>query len=313
MSRASILPPNASALMRAVDKAAPDWGTLPATLRGGLYGHPLALAPWLAAEWGLAPFAPYFPDTTALIDAGLPWLRERGTPAAVRRVLGWLGYTHAKVEDDGWWLHIDPGRRVTPAELRPMAHLVRASLPVHVAFYRVHHGLDGRHIRLDNGPPLDAGWLDNDTGVPIDVGPHGDPIHLSQAGGAVTGCQPPAHQALQAGACDWRALAAVRLDQITLDAWALDGAVRSPLTDGTQIRYAAMAPRRARLEAWATPGRIRTTLCAHRLAAPHAAAASCHATAPLALFAEHDRRWDASSWQAGRWAINAETRTTGEP
>ena len=44
MSRPHILPPNASALMRAIDQAAPAWDALPA-LRGPIWGHPLALAP----------------------------------------------------------------------------------------------------------------------------------------------------------------------------------------------------------------------------------------------------------------------------
>src|SRR5256885_368192 len=103
-------------------------------------GEPAAFLPWLAAEWGIAQFDRYFDDVPALIANGLPWLRERGTAASMQRALGWLGYDGAQLDEDGAWLHLDLGRIIGDAELASVAHVVRASLPAHVRFYRVFHG-----------------------------------------------------------------------------------------------------------------------------------------------------------------------------
>ena len=113
--RPTILPTGSTALERAVDQSAPRWDTLAAAAHPLDGRHPEPFKPWLAAEWALAEFARYFDSTDELIAAALPWLMQRGTAAAVQCALGWLGYTNATVDQDGAWLHIDPGRLVTPA------------------------------------------------------------------------------------------------------------------------------------------------------------------------------------------------------
>src|SRR5256885_9108417 len=75
---------------------------------------------------------------------------------------------------------LDLGRIIGDAELASVAHVVRASLPAHVRFYRVFHGHDLRPLRLDHGPGLDAGMLDNDSGTWIDVSPYGEPVKRSE-------------------------------------------------------------------------------------------------------------------------------------
>lgn len=221
MTRPHILPPNASAMMRAVDQAAPAWDALPA-LRGPLWGHPLALAPWLASEWALAPLARYFADTGTLIAAGQPWLLERGTARAVRRALGWIGLPGAVCVEDGPYLHIRFARPPAPAQLPAIVHLATASIPAHVRLWRIFGGDDPRVLRLDAGPALDSGVLDNDGGAWLPTDP---PIlgHFTQRH-AVLAPRPPRGQP-QGMRTDAWAGRHVHDDSWRLDAWRLDSRV----------------------------------------------------------------------------------------
>ncbi|WGG48835.1 phage tail protein [Rugamonas sp. DEMB1] len=167
---ARLLPSNATPLERALARAAPRaaldaLADAPAGLRRPQASCG-ALAPWLAAEWQLAEFAPYFDSTAALIEAGLPWLRQRGTAASVKRALSWLGY-QATLEEEGPWLQIDPGDAYAQLRVDAVAQLVRASLPAHARLYRMYHGYDLRPLRLDGGR-LDDALLDDDSGVLVD-------------------------------------------------------------------------------------------------------------------------------------------------
>lgn len=164
--RRHLLPPQATALERAVDQSAPQWDDLADAFTAPSVGEPEAFAPWLAAEYELSQFAPYFASTAELIAQGLPWLFVRGSAASVRRALAWVGFPDVHIEEDGPYLHIDLGRIATADEVSRAAHVVRASLPAHVHFYRVFHGYDLRPIVLDRGPALDAGMLDGYSGVP---------------------------------------------------------------------------------------------------------------------------------------------------
>lgn len=163
-----LLPPQTTALERAVADVAPAWDAFAGITANIETARPVVYKPWLAAEWHLAQFAPLFADLDALFAEGLPWLLERGTVASVRRALSWLGYGDVLIEEDGAYLHIDPGAIVDDAAIAAMRRVVVASLPAHVRFYRVFHDYDLRPIRLDHGPALDAGMLDNDSGVWVD-------------------------------------------------------------------------------------------------------------------------------------------------
>lgn len=167
-TRTSLLPSGSSALEKLIDEQCPDWNNLLATVQADSAhtgNHP-SHKPWLAAEWGLSPFADQFDSLDALLEAGVPWLLERGSAAAVRRVLGWLGYTtNVVLEEEGPYLHIDLGRVASAEELEVVARLVRHSIPLHVHFYRVYHGWDLRALRLDGGQPLDQAMLDTDSGA----------------------------------------------------------------------------------------------------------------------------------------------------
>lgn len=298
--RPTILPTGSTALERAVDQSAPRWDTLAAAAHPLDGRHPEPFKPWLAAEWALAEFARYFDSTDELIAAALPWLMQRGTAAAVQCALGWLGHTNATVDQDGAWLHIDPGRLVNPAELPAIAHVVRASIPAHVNFFRVYHMLDGRAIELDAGR-LDEGLLDGDTGEPFPVDPWGDPLILSQGDGHLRQAPAPAlapviHAHLQCAARHAR-----RPDELRLDAWTLDGEWDAPPTHASTQTSLRQAPD------WHPPEPIASqSLWLHLAAAPsplNAPPTAAHADTQARLAAPIHRqsapwvgRWDNSPW-----------------
>lgn len=222
MAHRSILPPQRTALERAIDETVPQWDALVARLEPASVRENSSFQPWLAMQWQVAQFASYFASTDALLTAALPWLFERGSAASVRRALGWLGYVQAVViEEDGALLHIDPGRLTQPWELAAIAHVVRASLPLHVAFWRVYHGHDLRPLRLD-GHSLDGALLDNDSGVPIDVSPYGSPVKLSQGATRIQSTGAPQLQAVQAMQRLHITTVVTYDDRMVLDAWRLD-------------------------------------------------------------------------------------------
>lgn len=165
----SLLPPNATLLERAIDTAAPrslldTLAGAPASLKSAPHDE---IVPWLAAEWFLADFIGYFPDARTLIAAGLPWLKVRGTAAAVKQALIWIGMS-ATLEEDGARLQIDPGTAAAPTRLADIKHLVGASIPAHVQLYRMYHGYDMRRIGLSGPAALDDGLLSDDSGIWID-------------------------------------------------------------------------------------------------------------------------------------------------
>jgi hypothetical protein len=165
-----LLPTGSTRIEQAVDSALPRFEGLVQALHPLSSQHPEPFKPWLAAEWQLAQFASQFATLDALIDNGLPWLIERGSAASVLRVLQWLGYADGvKIEEEGPYLHIDLGRVASAQELEPVARLVRASIPLHVDFYRVYHGWDLRALRLDGGQRLDKALLDTDSGGWVDT------------------------------------------------------------------------------------------------------------------------------------------------
>lgn len=212
-----LLPPQSSELERALVQVAPAWDAFTGLGANLEAGRPAALAPWLAAEWELAQFAALFDSTEALIAAGLPWLFERGSAASVRRVLGWLGYqAGVAIEEDAAYLHIDLGRVAAPAEIERLAQVVRASLPAHMRLYRVFFAHDLRPIWLDRGPPLDAGTLDDDSGVWLgDVKASFGQRRAADIGAPDT---QPMGQALTAR----RTTLLSYDDRLLLDAWRLD-------------------------------------------------------------------------------------------
>lgn len=223
----TILPPQSTELERAVDQCTPHWGPLADAVEPATVQANAQFQPWLAVQWQVAQFAPYFNTVDELLAEAVPWLMERGNAASLRRVLGWLGYDNVTIDEQGAWLHIDVGQPLQPEELARVAHVVRASLPAHVTFYRVFHGYDVRPIVLDRGPALDAGMLDGYSGV---LGQHGVVESFAIRRGRTL---PPAPIGQPQ-----RASTAVRMhvaryaDVPILDAWRLDSPVITAVSGG---------------------------------------------------------------------------------
>ena len=226
--RRTLLPPQSTPLERAIDQTFPQWDALADAFTVPSVGEPEQFAPWLAAEYELAQFAPYFPTTAELIEQGLQWLFTRGTAASVVRALGWVGFAGSKVDEDGAYLHINLGRPATAEEMARVAHVVRASLPAHVHFYRVFNPLnDVRRIVLDRAPGMDTGMLDGDSGV---MGPDGVKLSFGERSGATLPAAPA--DALPAISTQQR-VGLIRYDDMpVLDAWRLDSHVLMGVSGG---------------------------------------------------------------------------------
>lgn len=222
-----ILPPQSTNLERAVDQTMPAWGRMADAIEPASIRADPQFQPWLAVHWQVAQFAPYFPTMAALLAEALPWLMERGSAASLRRALGWLGFHSVVIDEDGAWLHIDVGQPLQADQLAAVAHLVRASLPAHVHFYRVFHGYDVRPIVLDRGPALDAGMLDGYSGVP------GGSDLVVSFGERDGGTLPTATAQGGTGAQTQVRVSTSRYDDMpVLDAWRLDSHILAGLSGG---------------------------------------------------------------------------------
>ena len=275
--RRTLLPPQSTSLERALDQTFPQWDALADAFTVPSVGEPEQFAPWLAAEYELAQFAPYFPTTAELIEQGLQWLFTRGTAASVVRALGWVGFAGAEVDEDGAYLHINLGRPATAEEMARVAHVVRASLPAHVHFYRVFNPLnDVRRSVLDRAPGRDTGMLDGDSGV---MGPDGVKLSFGERSGATLPAAPA--DALPAISTHQR-VGLIRYDDMpVLDAWRLDSHVLMGVSGGVMELFRstttahtpgggalATAEARTHVAPWVTPAPVAAGAAAHLSTAP---------------------------------------------
>ena len=275
--RRTLLPPQSTSLERALDQTFPQWDALADAFTVPSVGEPEQFAPWLAAEYELAQFAPYFPTTAELIEQGLQWLFTRGTAASVVRALGWVGFAGSKVDEDGAYLHINLGRPATAEEMARVAHVVRASLPAHVHFYRVFNPLnDVRRIVLDRAPGMDTGMLDGDSGV---MGPDGVKLSFGERSGATLPAAPA--DALPTISTQQR-VGLIRYDDMpVLDAWRLDSHVLMGVSGGVMELFRstttahtpgggalATAEARASVGPWVAAESVAAGAAAHLSTAP---------------------------------------------
>lgn len=275
-ARRHILPPSTTALERTIDQATPAWDTMADAFPLPRNGTPSAVLPWVAAELQLTTFARYHATTQALIDAGRAWLLVRGTAAAVLLALAWVGFGAARVDEDGAYLHIHLGRPASAAEMGDIAHVVRASVPAHVRFWRVYWGYDLRPVRLDSPHGLDFGMLDNDSGVWIPVA-DGEPVKAS-FGICKTASAPQPSGTAQALHTHTRSAKLTYDDMIQLDSWRLDshvlvdafggiGELRRSITAAYQRTAPGPAqPGVAQITAAAWDGPLPTSATTHRTA-----------------------------------------------
>lgn len=313
-TRRTILPPASTPLERAVDESLPSgWEALADAVEpASTAAHP-GFLPWIAQQWQVGQFDRYFADTPALLAQGLPWLRERGSAAAVRRALAWIGYTSVVLEEDGARLHINPGREVTNADLARMAHVVRASIPLHVSFYRVFYRYDLRLLRWDNRPTWDAALWDNYSGTPVDVGDGGPPIIGSQGRFTASIAQAPQLVPVRVASHVHYASRMRRPDSMRWDVWRWDGATQRTLTLGQWLQTAAVLPAYVRLQPLGAPGEARPATTTPR---PTAVITTDHQQTLGAVSPRMEPprkwrgRWDGRPWRAP--SIRSKTTETTE-
>lgn len=198
----TLLPSGATPFELAVEEAC-DASPLVAPalegIRGLKYQRPLntSVAPWLVVEYGLGPISEYFATVEDLIDLGRAWQRIRGTPAALKTALGWIGYAAPVVEDQvtgrrRWHLYqigmgalpgADESRKLADAE-----HLAGISDPARSEMFRGYHGYDVRAM-VWGGKRFGDALLGDSSGARINGGSvkwsHGR-SHAVEVAGTVT-------------------------------------------------------------------------------------------------------------------------------
>ena len=130
-------------LMRSMDFTAPppDW------------------LPFVIWEYGLGELTPYVPNLYDLILEGLGWQRVRGTPSAISRAFGWIGYGETLEEFptrrrhwNRFMLELDRIRDAEVPDLERTEALGTLSSPLRSVFWRGWQGYDvrametGRHL-----------------------------------------------------------------------------------------------------------------------------------------------------------------------
>ena len=167
-----------------------------------------------------------------------------------------------------------------------VAHVVRASLPAHVHFYRVFNPLnDVRRIVLDRAPPLDTGMLDGDSGV---MGPDGVKLSFGERSGATLPAAPAG--ALPAISKQQR-VGLIRYDDMpVLDAWRLDSHVLMGVSGGVMELFRSTTTAHTPGGGALATAEARASVAPWVVAEPVAAGAAAHiSTAPEPI--SPPRRW----------------------
>jgi hypothetical protein len=297
--RRTILPPNATQLERSFDAAVPQWDAIAAQVEPVELRQNDSMLPWMVAHWQLSQFDRYFADPRELLANGLPWLRERGSAVAVKRAMGWLGYEGVKIEEEGARLHINPGREVTTADMRQIAHVVRASIPLHVQFYRVFYNLDLRMLRWDSRKGWDSALWDSHSGTPVDLG-DGTEVIGSQGSTKSTMAPAPLLAPVQAAGAQCSAGVARRPDTMRWDAWRWDSSVQQMPSAAGIAMLAGIAPAYIQLQALSATAEGMATLAPSERGMASGAGALLGSS--MAPYRFNDSRtwvggWDASPWQ----------------
>ncbi len=119
----------------------------------GLGRIPRAFLPFMVYEFGLGEISSYFGDPETLIMNGLPWQRQRGTFAAVRRALTWINQAgdieHFPTRRKRWNLWMEHIANAIPIEeptLDDIEYLCNVSAPARSFFWRGFRDYDVRAL-----------------------------------------------------------------------------------------------------------------------------------------------------------------------
>jgi hypothetical protein len=152
---AHLLPASSTAFERALSEATDSTVRLAGaitSLHGIKFMPPPSLLPYLVYEYGLGELTPYVANLYDLIDEGVQWTRVRGTPAALERALGWLGYAaeieEAPIRRARWNLfQLELDRiRDDEGDLEPIEGVADLSTPLRSEFWRGFRGYDVRAL-----------------------------------------------------------------------------------------------------------------------------------------------------------------------
>ncbi|MES0108399.1 phage tail protein [Mesorhizobium sp. M0013] len=181
MSALHLLPHNATPFERALSEVldrTPEFGPYIDSIAGLKYGEiPATFSPWVVEEYGLGPISEFFEDDAAIIEAGIPWQRVRGTPLAITKALAWLGYMAPAIEDQNdrrrKWNRYQIAMGLVPeAELpvlRDAEYIVGISDPARSAFIRGWYGYNVRALEWSEQTWGGSIWGD-DSGIRLDGG-----------------------------------------------------------------------------------------------------------------------------------------------
>lgn len=153
----ALLPPSSTKLERSIADATDIYAHTfdPVSAMRGLkiINPPPSFLPFLVYEYGLGELSPYVPNLYDLISDGIRWQRVRGTPAAVAKGLGWIGYTAAIEEFPtrrkhwNWFmLALDRVRDNESPDLFRIEGIAELSTPLRSVFWRGFHGYDVRAV-----------------------------------------------------------------------------------------------------------------------------------------------------------------------
>jgi len=173
--------PNSSGLFeRAIEVSyAQRWETLAgavAAIRTAkLVSPPPSFLPFLVYEYGLGELTPYVPNLYTLIVGreGVNWQRLRGTPASVKKGLGWIGYT-ATMEDAwhgrAYWNSTQLRFPTLPAadhpDLERIEGITALSIPKRSNLRRGVFQYDAGAVELD-GARIEESLLERESGVAV--------------------------------------------------------------------------------------------------------------------------------------------------
>lgn len=179
MDQPSLLPPNGTAFMRALEQATAYETRLSSGIETIYNIKGRRLPDWLSYllyEYGLLELTPYVTNPYILLEQGRDWQNERDTWAAILRGLGWVGAPGQIVEAPArrfWWnsfqIYLDSLPPFDVPDLERIDRVTQLGKPFRSDFRRGVHGYDIPAFEADR-TRLDGSLLDTESGVRLRAG-----------------------------------------------------------------------------------------------------------------------------------------------
>ena len=130
----------------------------PAVIRGFKFSPNSTVLPWLIWEYGLSELLNWVPNPAQVIQDGVKFQRIKGTPAAVKMALSWLGAKDVVIEEGGIgnnFAEFQLGINGIPDDTTTenIIALTKLSAPVRAHLKRIYNEqYDIRSFTLDSSP-----------------------------------------------------------------------------------------------------------------------------------------------------------------